>query len=232
MIQFFDKYVELGLKPIPIYKKTKTPIESAWNKNWSVERWRHLFTSGDYNMGILLGDIVDVEADSEEANDLLERIIDGCQRPRFRSSKSIHNLFISPDPSLTRVVVSGIEFRGNLHQSVVPPSCHEDGSKYQWLSGSFFPIPEMPDELKRFYFQNKAIRRSKSEKQKPPPAKHKSGCLRTHCNSCKNQFHMNRTRLMLEVRAFKIHGLPWLCRNCKPIDVREDCRKIRKIIDR
>ena len=73
-----------------IYKKTKTPIESAWNKNWSVERWRHLFTSGDYNMGILLGDIVDVEADSEEANDLLERIIDGCQRPRFRSSKSIH----------------------------------------------------------------------------------------------------------------------------------------------
>lgn len=232
MIKFFDKYVDLGLKPIPIYKKTKTPIESAWNKNWSVERWRHRFSTGEHNMGILLGDIVDVEADSEDANDLLERIIDGCPRPRFRSSKSIHNLFKNPDPSLTRIVVNGIEFRGNLHQSVVPPSCHEDGSKYMWLSGSVFPIPEMPDELKRFYFQNKDTRKIRGKKQKPPAAKSKDGFLRTHCNGCKKKYHINKTRLMLEVRAFKTYGLPWLCRNCKSVDVREDCRKIRKTLDK
>lgn len=232
MIHFFDKYVKLGLKPIPIYQKTKTPIESAWNQNWSVERWRHRFATGEHNMGILLGDIVDVEADSEEANDLLERIIDGCPRPRFRSSKSIHNLFINPDPSLTRIVVNGIEFRGNLHQSVVPPSHHEDGSKYMWLSGSVFPIPEMPDELKRFYFQNKNTRKIKPKKQKPPVAKIKDGFLRTTCNGCKKKFHINKTRLMLEVRAFKIHGLLWLCRYCKSVDVREDCRNIRKTLDK
>lgn len=230
MIQLFDKYVSLGLRPIPIYKKTKTPLEVSWNKDWSINRWRHYFASCDYNMGILLGDIVDVEADSPEANDLLERIIDDCPRPRFRSSKSIHNLFINPDPKLTRLVVNGIEFRGNLHQSVIPPSYHEDGSKYLWISGSKFPIPEMPDELKRFYFQNKELRKPKRKKQKPPPRKLKEGFVFTICNHCKKQIYINKNRLLLEVQAFKIHNILWHCRDCKPFDVRNDCRKIRNMI--
>ena len=116
MIRFFDKYVELGLKPIPIYHNSKTPVASKWNENWSVKRWRPYFEESEYNIGILLGDIIDVEGDSEEANDLLERMIDGCERPRFRSSKSVHNLFINPDPSLTRFVFNGIEFRAHKHQ--------------------------------------------------------------------------------------------------------------------
>ena len=98
ILNFFDKYVAAGLRPIAVYCDTKKPIIAGWNENWTIERWRPYFENGNYNMGILLGNIVDVEGDTEEANDLLERMIDGALRPKFRSSKSIHNLFINPDP--------------------------------------------------------------------------------------------------------------------------------------
>ena len=231
MIQFFDNYVRLGLKPIPIFKNSKTPVESAWNKNWSEARWRKYFQDNNCNMGILLGDIVDVEADSEEGNDLLERMIDGCERPRFRSSKSTHNLFINPDPELTRLVVCGIEFRGNLHQSVVPPSSHENGILYAWIAGSKFPIPEMPDELKRFYFQNKK-RKLTTKGKPPPPPRIRQGISKTECNSCHRKYPLHRSRIILEVKAFRKYGLLWQCRNCRSIDIRQDCRDIRKSLER
>lgn len=227
MLSFFDKYVELGLKPLPIYPNSKTPITTKWNEDWSVERWRPYFQKQDYNMGILLGDIVDVEGDSEEANDLLERMIDGCERPKFRSSKSIHNLFINPDPSLTRFVFNGIEFRGHRHQSVIPPSSHENGIAYQWLSGSKFPIPQMPEELIKFYFRNK-IEKRKYKRTPPPKPVHRDGIKLTTCNKCHKKFPLHIRRILLEVQAFRKHNLLWLCRYCRPIDIRDDCRYLRK----
>jgi len=231
LIRFFDKYVELGLKPIAIYQNEKCPVKAGWNKDWSIDKWRPYFHTNDYNMGILLGDIIDVEGDSEEANYLLERMIDGCKRPSFRSSKSTHNLFLNPDPELTRFVFHGIEFRGNLHQSVVPPSTHKDGNKYQWLTGSSFPIPPMPEELQRFYFQNKRLRPRK-QKSHPPKPKNREGIIKTVCKTCSNKYPIHRTRLILEVRAFRQYGLLWMCRNCRKIDIRKDCRQIRKDIER
>ena len=227
LIDYFDKYVELGLKPIAIYPNQKCPMSNEWNINWSVKRWRPYFYTNDCNIGILLGDIVDVEGDSEEANDLIERMIDGQPRPRFRSAKSIHNLFINPDPTLTRFVCNGIEFRGNKHQSVMPPSSHENGNKYNWICGSEFPIPQMPEELKRFYFENKNAKK-KRVWTPPPKPKIKKGYVKTTCNKCKNSFHLNKARLLLEVQAFRIHGSLWMCRNCKVVDVRDTCREIRK----
>ena len=157
-------------------------------------------------MGILLGNIVDVEGDTEEANDLLERMIDGALRPKFRSSKSIHNLFINPDPNLTRLVVGGIEFRAHKHQSVVPPSIHEDGTRYHWLSGSTFPIPVMPPELLSFYLRNKKSSQTipvvKKTKKRTVRRK-RSNYTQTRCNSCLNKYFMHKKRLMLEVRVLQ-----------------------------
>ena len=136
-------------------------------------------------------------------------------------------LFRSPDPELTRFVCNGIEFRGHKHQSVLPPSFHEDGSKYQWISGSTFTISEMPDELKRFYFQNKR-QRLKKIKRTPPKPKLREGFVKTICNRCKNSYPINRTRLLLEVQAFRLHRALWMCRNCRKFDIRDDCRMIRK----
>jgi hypothetical protein len=226
LFKFFDKYVSLGLKPIAIHRESKCPIENSWNIKWSADRWRPYFNDPLINMGILLGDIIDVEADNEEANDLLERMIDGAQRPRFRSAKSIHNLFVNPDPDLTRLVVNGIEFRGRKHQSVVPPSIHNDGSKYQWLTGSYFPVPEMPEELRKFYFENKkSISKKNKNKEK---IKLKFGFIHTQCKTCEKKYTINKTRLILEVRAFRTYGLEWMCRCCRKIDIRNECRKIRR----
>jgi hypothetical protein len=227
MLSFFDKYVELGLKPLPIYQNSKVPLTSKWNENWSIERWRPYFQIQEYNIGILLGDIIDVEGDSEQANDLLERMIDGCDRPKFRSSKSIHNLFINPDPSLTRFVCNGIEFRAHKHQSVLPPSSHNDGTSYQWLSGSKFPIPEMPEELVQFYFRNK-IEKRKSNRTPPPKPVERNGIKNTICNKCQKKYPLHRKRILLEVQAFRKYNLLWMCRYCRPIDVRKDCRYLRK----
>lgn len=230
LLKYFDKYVDAGLKPIAVHIKHKCPLGDAWNQKWDISRWRPFFedTSKQYNMGILLGDIVDVEGDTEDANDLIERMIDGVPHPKFRSSKSIHHLFQTPDPELTRIVTGGIEFRGHRHQSVVPPSIHSEGMKYQWLEGSKMPVPKMPEELANFYFNNKKEKKEKIVAYKKPKRRTKVGHTRTECRICKNSFFIHKKRLMLEVRSFQEYDLPWMCHGCREIDMREPCRKLRK----
>ena len=239
MLKWFDAYVSLGLHPIPVFKDTKCPAGGkGWNKDWSADRCRDYFQTDSYNMGIILGDIIDVEGDTQEGNDLLIRMIDGLPHPMFRSSKSIHHLFVSPDPNLTRRVVGGIEFRGHLHQSVVPPSIHEQGNHYQWLHGSKFPPPVMPNELLQLYLANRCdakseVRIPRQRPERPQRRKKKDGYTKTECKICKNSFYIHKKRLMLEVRAFRDgHGLPWMCHGCREFDMREPCRVIRRGLER
>lgn len=237
MIQWYDKYVKLGLQPIPVFKEDKCPAGGkGWNRNWSEGRWRGYFQTNAYNMGIILGDIVDVEGDTEEANDLLLRMIDGLPHPMFRSSKSIHHLFQTPDPFLQRLVVDGIEFRGHRHQSVVPPSIHEFGAQYQWVKGSVFPAPVMPDELQKFYFANKEIRQQTARPQHRQLRKlrnrKKGGYTRTICKICNCGFYVHKKRLRLEVHAFsEYYNLPWMCHGCRELDMRELCRTVRESLE-
>lgn len=237
MLKWFDTYVRAGLKPIPIYKNYKCPIEKGWNKNWSIDRWRHYFDNNpkSYNMGIILGEIIDVEGDSKEANDLLLNLIGDVPHPMFSSSKSIHHLFLTPDINLTRWTHDQIEFRGSLHQSVVPPSGHNDGTQYKWLKTSSPIIPHLPDSLLQFYLINRKSRpqplnldnECKLDTEKREKTKIKPGYTLTECKTCKNMFYIHRKRLILEVRAFKKYQSLWSCHKCRKIDVREDCRTIR-----
>lgn len=223
--------------PIAVYKNSKRPVGVGWNQDWSVEKWRPFFETEEYNMGIILGDVVDVEGDSPDACDRLERMIDGIPRPKFRSSKSVHNLFQNPDPyNLTRVVIGGIEFRGNLHQSVVPPSFHSDGCKYRFLDGSVWPAPPMPDELKEYYFNNrpdKATNKVVTKSRGPKPNKRlKTGFKRTVCKICNGTYYIHRQRLILEVKGFREFNLPWMCHGCRELDMRDACRRIRRELER
>lgn len=223
MLNYFDSYVSIGLQPIPVYRNSKQPIGMEWNRNWSVNRWRNFFElKGDeYNIGILLGQIVDVEADTEEANELLEHILDDTPHPAFESNRSIHHLFLTPDINLTVSKIKGIEFRGNKVFSVVPPSIHESGNEYQFLKNSKFPVPEMPKGLRNYYWQNKKI------KLKNNKIILKDGHKRTICNICRKKKFIHKKRLILEVRAFRKYNLLWSCQDCRTLDLREDCRKIR-----
>lgn len=225
--QWFELYVQAGLQPIAVYLGKKTPVGLNWNSNWHVEKWRPYFDNDNaYDMGILLGDIVDVEGDTEEANDLLRQMTEHTPHPMFRSSKSTHHLFLNPDPFLTRKVFNGMEFRAHKHQSVVPPSTHEHGSKYGWLVGSKFIIPEMPDELLQYY-------KSHNVKYKEKPyGQIKDDFTQMVCRSCKNEFFIHEKRLFLEVKAFQEHKLPWMCHKCREFDLRQSCRVIRESIQK
>lgn len=224
-LKFYQSYTAIGLKPIAVYKGTKTPVGANWNKNWTYEYWEKYFLNDDYNMGLLLGEIIDVEADTPEANDLLIRMIDNYPHPVYKSNRSIHHLFLTPDLELTKETFQGIEFRGFNHQSVIPPSIHETGIKYQWLENSNFVIPKLPEELLNFYLINKS---NKSHKLFKRQCKRKRlNNIRTVCNKCHNKFYINKTRLILEVKAFSLHNKKWTCRGCRDINIKQDCKVIK-----
>ena len=216
----FDLYVRHGLKVIPLLPLSKKPFFDGWQDAslYDPERCRRFLEGrADYNLGLLLGDIVDVEGVSQEANAFLETLIGDTPHPKYRSSKSVHHLFLTPDPKLTRFVTGKIEFRGHRHQSVLPPSRHEDGTEYQWLQGTKFPIPPMPDRLLAFY-------RSKVEKASKPSGDY----VKEKGPACGRGTEVHRDRLKLERRASVMLGVRWECRRCRQVDLRPTCRRIKR----
>jgi hypothetical protein len=221
----FDSYVKCGFKPLPLHKGTKIPVVSDWQTDWSVQKYRHFFVDNDQlNMGILLGDIIDVEGDDELANEVISEFVRHTPHPMFKSSKSIHHLFLSPDPTITICKVGKIEFRGHRHQSVIPPSVHMNGVEYKWLKGSEFPAPPMPQKMVEFLYKHrKVIKRAKRFK----PQGKKSGHASTLCTKCNAKCFIHKKRLILEVRAFATLGRKWQCQKCRDVDLRQLCREIR-----
>ena len=225
MVSYFDAYVRCGLQPIPLYPGTKIPMESGWQGDWSVDRYRnHFLVTPNINIGILLGNIIDVEGDDKNANERIFELTRNSPHPMFRSSKSIHHLFVSPDPKITVCKVGHIEFRGQRHQSALPPSIHESGVKYAWLKDSAFPPPVMPRPLAQFLLEHKKT----TQKVKPLANGRKSNHMETHCNKCKGKQFIHKKRLILEVRAFSTLGTKWLCHRCREVDVRPICRELRQ----
>jgi hypothetical protein len=227
MLKFFDQYSKVGYKPIPLYQNSKIPVEKNWNSDWSPQRWRPYFERGTYNMGFLLGEILDIEGDTEEGNFFIAKLIGNTPHPMFQSQKSVHHLFINPDPNLTRISHGGIEFRAYKHQSAVPPSIHSDGATYKWLKDSIALPPPMPDTLLKFYhtFKSKYAPRTKRKKDGSKP-----GHCKTMCNCCSQFFYMHKKRLNLEVLAFRKIGKLWICRRCRGENIKQECKSIRKNI--
>lgn len=227
MLKYFDQYTEIGLKVIPVYPKSKVPVGFAWNDIYDTAKSRKLIATGRYNMGLLLGDIVDVEGDSDEGNELLNRLIDGAKHPMYRSSRSIHHLFVNPDNTLQTCRFFDIEFRAHGAQSVIPPSIHEDGAAYRWIADSVWPIPVMPEALLNFYGQHRKIHRPEVIAVKP---KTRPGVIKTTCKVCNKREFMHQNRLAVEVRAFQELGIPWMCHGCREVDIRPACRRLRKVV--
>jgi Bifunctional DNA primase/polymerase, N-terminal len=156
ILEYFDLYTnKLEWNVIVINPNSKSPVFKKWNGGYRPD-WHRFFleTHNDYNIGILLGRIIDVEADDEQADKLLNSLIGNTPHPQYRSAKSTHHLFLTPNYNLTRTVIQGIEFRGYKHQSLLPPSISPTGLKYEWLKKSSFPVPAMPKQLRKFYKNN------------------------------------------------------------------------------
>lgn len=205
------------MKITPLYPGTKQPMLNSWT-HWNHGAARQAFVlEGLVNFGLLLGDIMDVEGDSEEANNKILDLIGDYPHPCYSSRKSIHHLFISPNPKLTIFKRNHIEFRGASHQSVIPPSTLISGVKYEWIQDLNTPIPVMPKNLLRFFWSMVG----RDSKMKP-------GHTKMTCYSCRGSILMSKKRLALEKDAVQKINTQWMCNNCRPYDLRDLCRSLRK----
>lgn len=218
ILYHFEALTDKGLKVIPLKENTKIPLCKGWVSNWDKNFVREkLKKFPQCNIGVLLGDIIDVEGDSHEANKILLDIIKDYPHPTYKSNKSIHHLFLNPIDNLNHYEWNKIEFRGHGHQSVLPPSRVYESS-YKWLGNFKFPVPAMPEELLTF-LNNK---RGNSYKSKL-----KRNHLKVNCCNCKESFFMHIKRFDLELKAFRLLGLKWECHHCRAIDLRSICRHLR-----
>lgn len=218
ILRHFDALTQHGLQVIPLWQNSKVPMFRGWTNSWNRDDCRiRLERHQDANIGVLLGPIVDVEGDSEEANQIITNLIGDYPHPAYRSTKSIHHLFVTPDASLRHLRVGKIEFRGFGHQSVLPPSQHE-GVCYKWLRNFKFPIPEMPEELVAFYYRHKNRRTFEL----------KPGHVRAWCDLCGKKSFLHQRRFSRELQAFSFLGQKWQCKSCRQVDLRRACRLLRK----
>lgn len=223
-LDYFDDYVAKGLNPIAIFGRTKQPVEAKWNRNWSMRRWRKYFLDDDaYEIGLLWNQgFVDVETDDKKSNDFLNRMIGDVPRPIFKSKRSYHNIFLTPNPNLTKVNLFGkngekIEIFGRRTYTLAPPSKHIEGTTYNFIN-DIWPPPVFPNSLKAFYFQQKKIIIKNKQK------------IITICNQCNKEQFIHKKRLALEIQVFSKYHLKWCCRDCRKkydIDIKEICRIIR-----
>lgn len=219
ILDHFEALTSKGLKVIPLRENSKIPLYKNWNKDWEYHWVKQKFQRfPNSNLGLLLGDIIDVEGDSDEANQIILNIIKDYPHPTYRSSKSIHHLFLTPDNSLRHFRWKEIEFRGHGHQSALPPS-QAKGVVYKWLKNFKFPVPPMPDELIVF------LEKKRNKKLHKCPLK--PGHKKVRCFSCQETIYLHQKRHELELYAFKLLGQRWECQECRTIDLRPACRLIR-----
>lgn len=217
ILNHFDALTDRGLKIIALRENSKVPMCKGWTQNWDRDETREkLMRFPDANLGVLLGDIVDVEGDSEQANQEILELIGDYPHPAYQSTKSIHHLFRNPDPCLNHFRWGKMEFRGHGHQSVIPPSQHE-GIVYRWLKQFKFPVPEMPERLQSFYFAKKKKRKVVI----------KPGHMKIRCGRCEQTCYLHKKRFDLELQTFRLLDSKWECQDCRVIDLRPACRIIR-----
>lgn len=217
ILDHFDALTARGLKIIPLRENSKIPVCKGWSSYWDrVAARDRLLAFPDANLGLLLGEVVDVEGDSDDANRQILDLIGDYPHPSYTSTKSIHHLFLSPDPALRHFRHGDIEFRGHGHQSVVPPS-HHQGVVYRWLRPYHFPVPPMPDRLKRFYFNR--------QKATAPSRRHH---VHAACARCGKKWFVHRKRFGLELDAFQSLGERWQCHGCRRVDLRPVCRRAHR----
>lgn len=138
----------------------KHPIASAWQSSATSDEERVLSWMADgkqLNIGVLLGGasgIIDVELDGDDAKKSWDSLgLGEVWTPTYRAGRGPHRLFQWRDdlPPITSKKCLGIEFRlgnGRACQSVLPPSVHHSGRRYEWIEGmspydvEVAPLPE------------------------------------------------------------------------------------------
>lgn len=214
----FDLYLDKLHWPIvAVRSRSKQPAFAGWQTTYRPwQHRRYLEKRPEANIGLLLGRMVDVEADSEEGNSVLEALLGDYPHMRYASHKSVHHLFINPFPALTRVVLHDVEFRANNHQSLLPPSIHPNGARYKWLRPTTWQLTELPQSLRKLC-KSRYAREIKSV-----------ALVSIACPVCQQGFNLPRSLVLVEQKAFKMMEQPWHCNKCRRADLRQIRRFLRR----
>lgn len=142
-------YLARGYAVVPLAARSKRPAVAGWtNLRLGEDDLGAHFVEGS-NIGLILGEasggLVDVDLDCEEAVELAEKflpitVVTGREgRPRshwwFRCPGITSQRFHDPVPNECM-----LEIRSTGHQTVVGPSVHPEGGRYDVLEGDPFEI--------------------------------------------------------------------------------------------
>lgn len=148
-----------GCRFVRLARREKRPLGAAWQTKATddmtyVKQW----LAAGSNVGLLLGPesgVVDVEFDEPAGLEQLAAFgITDIHTPTWRSARGEHRLFRwEPWMPLTAVVkADSLEIRlgGRAAQSVLPPSTHPTGERYEWIvPPSLVTIAPFPAQLLR-----------------------------------------------------------------------------------
>lgn len=136
------RYIEMGYQPVPIAPRDKRPVDDGWQ--------RRTFVPADFapdgNIGLKLGDpsggLVDVDCDCPEAVELAPLYLPPTPVVTGRDGRPrSHFWYICPgshtrqfrDPQTRKMIV---ELRSTGGQTLVGPSQHPEGGRYDDLQGT------------------------------------------------------------------------------------------------
>jgi hypothetical protein len=170
MIDYVIRYLERGLRVVPVRHMGKVPAVRNWqNLAVTKDNVTDHFGGGPHNIGVLLGKpssfLADVDLDSELAIRLAPyflpktgSVFGRFSRPRshyqYRLEKEVYRKFLSPQQNGTPAPPGNhgdclVELRGKSGlQTVYPGSVHESGEPIEWaVDGD--PGHAMADELEQ-----------------------------------------------------------------------------------
>ena len=139
------EYLHRGWQPIPIPAGSKGPAVLNWQHLRVIPETVASDFLGAGNIGLLLGqpsgELVDVDLDCPEARELADRFLPptNCFTGRPSSRRS-HRWYVSPGVETTRhrdpvSKATIVELRGTGSQTLVGPSIHPSGERYEALAG-------------------------------------------------------------------------------------------------
>lgn len=152
--QIAQDWLQLGIKPIPIWPGQKKPKGTSWQKLRATEKTiPDIFKSGD-NVGGLWGKpskwIIDIDLDDEDAAAVAEFLLPRTLTFGRQSRPATHMLYIcrgaktqkwkGPEKEML------VELRSTGSQTVLPPSIHPDRERYMvddWNGEEFTSLPRI-----------------------------------------------------------------------------------------